>query len=321
MRLLAALMAGMLFTVVMLCCMEYIRRSRVGVSQRMRRYVAGIAPVDLQPEERLTPHQRLRLFLRGLAQLMDRVRHSQSLDLRMQRAGLPLLGSEFLIFEALLGLGSFLLGLMLTASFSSALLLGAGGVAAGWLYISIRISRRRSAFNNQLGDALSMTADAMRAGFSFLQAVELIAREMEAPMGAEFQQVIAEMQVGATLDKALDNMALRVQSSDFDLLVAAVLIQRKVGGSLAQILDSIAGTINDRIRMKREIKSLTAQGRLSGWLLAALPFGVGFMIQMISPNYLKPLFQDEFGRMVLGGAIILEVIGILVIKRIVDIDV
>ena len=131
MRLLAALMAGMLFTVVMLCCMEYIRRSRVGVSQRMRRYVAGIAPVDLQPEERLTPHQRLRLFLRGLAQLMDRVRHSQSLDLRMQRAGLPLLGSEFLIFEALLGLGSFLLGLMLTASFSSALLLGAGGVAAG----------------------------------------------------------------------------------------------------------------------------------------------------------------------------------------------
>lgn len=321
MRLLAALMAGMFFTVAMLCCMEYIRRSRVGVSQRMRRYVAGIAPVDLQPEERLTPHQRLRLFLRGLAQLMDRVRHSQSLDLRMQRAGLPLLGSEFLIFEALLGLGSFLLGLMLTASFSSALLLGAGGVAAGWLYISIRISRRRSAFNNQLGDALSMTADAMRAGFSFLQAVELIAREMEAPMGAEFQQVIAEMQVGATLDKALDNMALRVQSSDFDLLVAAVLIQRKVGGSLAQILDSIAGTINDRIRMKREIKSLTAQGRLSGWLLAALPFGVGVMIQMISPNYLKPLFQDEFGRMVLGGAIILEVIGILVIKRIVDIDV
>ena len=140
-------------------------------------------------------------------------------------------------------------------------------------------------------------------------------------MGAEFQQVIAEMQVGATLDKALDNMALRVQSSDFDLLVAAVLIQRKVGGSLAQILDSIAGTINDRIRMKREIKSLTAQGRLSGWLLAALPFGVGVMIQMISPNYLKPLFQDEFGRMVLGGAIVLEVIGILVIKRIVDIDV
>ena len=321
MRLLAALMAGMFFTVAMLCCMEYIRRSRVGVSQRMRRYVAGIAPVDLQPEERLTLHQRLRLFLRGLAQLMDRVRRSQSLDLRMQRAGLPLLGSEFLIFEALLGLGSFLLGLMLTASFSSALLLGAGGGAAGWLYISIRISRRRSAFNNQLGDALSMIADAMRAGFSFLQAVELIAKEMEAPMGAEFQQVIAEMQVGATLDKALDNMALRVQSSDFDLLVAAVLIQRKVGGSLAQILDSIAGTINDRIRMKREARALTAQGRLSGWILGGLPLVMGVGLYILNPRYLQPLLDAELGRMAIGGALILEAIGFFFIHKISTIDV
>ena len=176
-------------------------------------------------------------------------------------------------------------------------------------------------FTDQLQDTLSMVANALRVGFSFMQAFELISREMDAPMGREVQLVVNEVNLGNTLESALDNMQRRVASPDFELVVTAVLIQRQVGGDLASILDTISETIAERVRMRREVMTLTAQGRASGWVLVIIPFALSGVIYVISPGYLDPLLTTEIGHVFIAGAVLLELIGIVVIRRIVDIKI
>ena len=195
------------------------------------------------------------------------------------------------------------------------------GILMGLGLLGLRIRRRRKKFTNQLGDMLTMVANALRAGFSFMQAFELISREMDAPMGREVQLVVNEVNLGNTLESALDNMQRRVASPDFELVVTAVLIQRQVGGDLASILDTISETIAERVRMRREVMTLTAQGRASGWVLVIIPFALSGVIYVISPGYLDPLLTTEIGHVFIAGAVLLELIGIVVIRRIVDIKI
>ena len=166
-----------------------------------------------------------------------------------------------------------------------------------------------------------MVANAMRAGFSFLQAMDLVSKEMEPPMSDEFKHVMRDINLGASVERALDDMDQRVSSPDFSLVVTAVLIQQQVGGDLAHILDTISDTIQDRIRMRREVRTLTAQGRMSGWVLAALPFGLGALITVVNPSYMELLFTERVGQIAIGIAIVMVIIGFIVIQRIVDIDV
>ena len=194
-------------------------------------------------------------------------------------------------------------------------------VALEYIYILLRIERRAASFTNQLGDCLMMIANALRAGFSFLQAIELISKEMEPPVSEEFKHVVRDVGLGTPVERALTEMDRRVGSSDFSLVVTAVLIQQQVGGDLARILDTISETIQDRIRMRREVKVLTSQGRMSGWILVLLPIAVGLFMTSMNPGYLDPLFHDSVGRIILAITIVMEIIGAVVINRIVDIDV
>jgi len=190
-----------------------------------------------------------------------------------------------------------------------------------WVYVLIRTQRREAAFRNQLGDCLTMVANAMRAGFSFLQAMDLIAKEMEPPISDEFKHVMRDISLGTSMERALEDMDRRVESPDFSLVVTAVLIQQQVGGDLAKILDTISDTIQDRIRMRREVLTLTAQGRMSGWVLAALPVAMCLLLEVLSPGYLTPLFTEPLGKMAVGGAVVLIIIGFIVIQKIVDIEI
>jgi len=151
--------------------------------------------------------------------------------------------------------------------------------------------------------------------------MDLIAKEMKPPVSIEFFKTIAEIRLGSSTETALLNMGKRSQSSDLDLVITAVLIQRQVGGNLAQILDTIGNTINDRIKMKREIKTLTAQGRLSSYILGALPFLLAALVLVLNPNYMDPVFDEPMGYMILGGGIVWQFIGFLLIQKIVNIDV
>jgi tight adherence protein B len=174
---------------------------------------------------------------------------------------------------------------------------------------------------DQLVDFLTMTANAMRAGHSFLQALELAAREMPDPIGLELRRTLREVSLGLTLEEALLRMVERLPSADLDLLMTAVMIQRQVGGDLASILDNIASTIRERQRIKAEVRTLTAQGRLSGWVISLLPIVLALLLNQLNPSYMRLLWTHPIGVMLLGCSAVSMALGIFFTNRIIRIDV
>lgn len=298
-------------------------RSRSNKEHAMTERLNYFAGVQQAPREqaKLTPKAMLYRCIESIANGLGRLQQGKRIELMMQQADWPIRGTEFeailLLWGGFVGLVTFLVTLKGAMFFVGVLV----GILMGFALLGLRIRRRRKKFTNQLGDMLTMVANALRAGFSFMQAFELISREMDAPMGREVQLVVNEVNLGNTLESALDNMQRRVASPDFELVVTAVLIQRQVGGDLASILDTISETIAERVRMRREVMTLTAQGRASGWVLAAIPVALFAILYMMSPSYLSPLIDTETGRMFMIGALVLEVIGFFVIQRIVDIKI
>lgn len=316
--LLAVLVAALCFGLLVgLLSIRSRAKKEHAMTERLN-YFAGVRQEE-RPQRKLTPKALLYSCIEALAKGLGRLQQGRRIELLMQQADWPIRGTEFeailLLWGGLVGLITFLVTLKGAMFIAGAL----AGILMGLGLLGLRIRRRRKKFTNQLGDMLTMVANALRAGFSFMQAFELISREMDAPMGREVQLVVNEVNLGNTLESALDNMQRRVASPDFELVVTAVLIQRQVGGDLAQILDTISDTIQDRIRMRREVMTLTAQGRLSGWVLAAVPFALSVIIYIVNPGYLKPLIESDIGHMFIIGAIIMEIIGFIIIQRIVDI--
>ena len=195
------------------------------------------------------------------------------------------------------------------------------GYFAPGFFLKFRQRRRLKAFNNQLGDTVVLLSNALKAGYSFAQAMATIARSAPAPMSDEFTRAVREMNLGITVDDALEHMNARIQSEDFDLMVTAVQIHRVVGGNLAEILDTIAFTIRERIRIQGEIRTLTAQARASGYIITALPFGLTGILTVLSPSYILPLFKEPLGWAMLALALIMMFIGYSIIRKISDIEV
>lgn len=243
------------------------------------------------------------------------------LDLMMVRAGLPLLGSEFLAISAGLSLLVFVIFALATLNPVTGLLAVLLFLAADFVFVQRRISKRLNNFQRQLADCLSLVANSLRAGFSFLQTMEIISREMEPPMSTEFEKVMRDTSLGKSLDEALHDMDERVGSADFSLVVTAVLIQQQVGGNLATILDTIRETISERIRIRREVNTLTAQGKMSGIVLACIPVALALFFYVSSPEYLEPLLTTDIGKMAIIGALFLVIVGFVIIRKIVDIKV
>lgn len=316
--LLAVLVAALCFGLLVgLLSIRSRAKKEHAMTERLN-YFAGVQQEE-RPQRKLTPKALLYSCIEAIAKALGRLQQGRRIELLMQQADWPIRGTEFeailLLWGGLVGLITFLVTLKGAMFFAGAL----AGILMGLALLGLRIRRRRKKFTNQLGDMLTMVANALRAGFSFMQAFELISREMDAPMGREVQLVVNEVNLGNTLESALDNMQRRVASPDFELVVTAVLIQRQVGGDLASILDTISETIAERVRMRREVMTLTAQGRLSGIVLAILPFAMAGILTFIKPDYLKPLLEDELGRIIIGVAIVSELIGIFFIKKITDI--
>lgn len=305
---------------ILIFLLEYRSRNRQALARRMR-YYAGDMETQEAPKARKTLAERFRELLRSGGRLLSNIRHARGLDFKMQKAGIPLLGTEFLLLLGISFVLSAVIAYIISKRWYVGVIIALLVVMVEWIYVLLKINRREAAFTNQLGDCLMMVANAMRAGFSFLQAMDLVSKEMEPPMSDEFKHVMRDINLGASVERALDDMDQRVSSPDFSLVVTAVLIQQQVGGDLAHILDTISDTIQDRIRMRREVRTLTAQGRMSGWVLAALPFALAALISVTNPSYLEPLFQERIGQIAIVGAIFMVIIGFFVINRIVDIDV
>jgi tight adherence protein B len=188
-------------------------------------------------------------------------------------------------------------------------------------WVGRRIGGRLSAFNKQLADTITLLSNSLRAGSSFLQSIELVSRETPDPMGEEMGRVVREVNLGLGMEEALSNIVRRIRSDDLDLMVTAIGVQQQVGGNLAEILDTIAFTIRERVRIKGEINTLTAQGRYSGYLVAFLPIGIMITLNFINPEFMQPLFTQLIGRILLGVGAVMMIIGFIAIQKITNIKV
>jgi len=245
----------------------------------------------------------------------------EKLDAQLEAAGVSLRSGEFVVGT----IGAGLLGAVLGAAIlQNPLLAGVTGIVGALLptlVLRMSLNRRSDKMRDQLPDVLTIMASSLRAGHSFLQALDTVAREIPAPANVEFQRLVAEIRLGRPAEDALESLADRIGSADFRWAVLAVNIQREVGGNLAEILDNVSDTLRERATMRRQIGVLTAEGRMSGWVLALLPFAIGLYMFAVNPDYVSLLFTTQIGLFMLGTAAVLLVLGILWMRKIVNIDV
>ena len=239
---------------------------------------------------------------------------------QLQRADLKLRPSEFFMIQVGSGL---LVALVVYWRFAN--ILGLLTFILGYLipgfYVKYRVSQRLKKFNGQLGDTLTLLSNALKAGYSFAQAIDTVAKNAVAPIGDEFGRAVREMNLGGSPDEALGNITKRIASQDFDLVATAYSIHRTVGGNLAEILDNIAYTIRERVRIKGEIQTLTAQARASGTIITALPILLAAFMFFVTPTYFQPMFGSIIGWILLAIGAFMIFIGNLIIRRIVAIEV
>src|SRR5260221_2991032 len=238
---------------------------------------------------------------------------------QLQRADLKLRTSEYFLIQ----IGSTALFALIAFwrwGIIQALLFAVIGYLVPGFYVKYRIGARLKAFNGQLGDTLTLLSNALKAGYSFAQAIDTVAKNAIPPIGDEFGRAVREMNLGGSPDEALNNITKRVVSPDFDLVATAYSIHRTVGGNLAEILDNIAYTIRERVRIKGEISTLTAQARASGTLITALPIVLAAFMYFVTPTYFRPMFSSIIGwiLLVIGGLMLF--LGNLIIRRVVAIE-
>jgi tight adherence protein B len=250
------------------------------------------------------------------------------------RADLKLKVSEFLGIWAGSTIGVPLVMLFLSVGvppLRNPIILLVGGIVGFFLprlWLGRRKGGRLNAFNKNLPDTITLIANALRAGSSFLQAIELVVRESRPPISTEFGRVIREVNLGLPFEQALENMVRRVKSDDLELMATAISIQHTVGGNLAEILDSIAYTIRERVRIKGEIRTLTAQQRLSGYVVGFLPIGLAGFIYLAAPTFFNPMFAKPpevlglpAGVIIMFAGGFMMFLGFMFIRKIVDIEV
>lgn len=285
------------------------------VEERLERYAETSAPEDDKAKKRSSP------LADRLNEAIGERSFGSELATQLARADLKITAAEYMALLVIAMMGGAVLAFFI---FRSILLAPLGAVAGFFvprIYIGFAQGQRINKFNNQLGDTLNLMVNGLRAGYSVGQAMEAVAREMPPPISVEFERVTKEVQLGLTVEQALNNMLRRVTSDDLDMMVTAINVQREVGGNLGEILETISHTIRERVRIKGEIRSLTAQGMMTGYVISGVPVGLFILIFMINRPYASRMFEFPCGVAMLVCSVILIVSGFFVMMKIVQIEV
>ncbi|WP_018923513.1 type II secretion system F family protein [Salsuginibacillus kocurii] len=313
------------------CFFVLLAISAVTSSNRRPEEEQGIEEEEIN--EKAKERQPLKLGIKDrlkdanekLKLLLVRKGKANEKNLRLERslslAGLPLKAEEFKVFQvfAFLIIGGIVY--LILDMVAIALIAGLAGYMAPRVWLKQKQAKRLKEFNEMLPDMLVTISGSLRAGFSFPQSLQMVAEESYSPVKEEVAQVLKEMQYGSSLEEALNAWKERLPSGDLELLVEALLIQRQVGGNLAFLLDKIVETTREREKIDNQVKTLTAQGRLSGIIISLLPFGLGIIIYMINPEYMMTLFTHPIGQFMLGMALVSGVIGMVLVRKITQIEV
>ena len=234
-------------------------------------------------------------------------------------SGVKLSAQEYITIWVCTTFGPVVFGFLLGLDSIAVLGLSIIGFALPPIMVQQSKNKQRQLFNQQLGEALTIMSNCMRSGYSFQQAMGSIAQEMQPPISTEFARVVRELNYGVTLEDALNHMLSRVDNRDMELLVSAVLTSAEVGANLSEILDTISETVRDRIRLREEIRTFSAQGRMSGLIIGLLPIIVALFLMVINPTYITSFLETDIGKLMLGVSVCMEAMGFLVINKIVDI--
>jgi tight adherence protein B len=255
--------------------------------------------------------------MQKLALKMPRV---SKLDRMLLKSNLPFTASIFILLSLSLGLIALLLGLKFSPFILLTIMIAVLVACLPYGYLIIAEKAYLNKFQDQLPEALDLLARALRSGHAMTSGLEMVSSEMEAPISLEFGAAVDEINLGLTFEEAFENLCERVPSTDLRFFAISIIIQRETGGNVAEILDNISRLIRERIQFKRQVKALTAEGRLSAMVLIGLPIALFAYIFFINHSYLTLLWTDEIGQYMLAGAIMLQILGAFVIKKIVTIE-
>lgn len=255
----------------------------------------------------------------GKSKLGNKYMHN--MEIEIIQAHILLKVEEFITIELISSVCFLLLGLILFSIKLLALPFAFVGFFLPTLIVKSKKKAILKKIDQQLPDTIMLLSNSLKAGYSFMQAVDVASKELPAPISLEFKQLLKEVNLGVNSETALESLSGRVQSEDMKLVILAVLIQRQIGGNLSEILDNISDTIRSRIKIKGEISVLTAQGRISGVVISLMPVVLCFALFVVNPSYIIVLFTDPIGMMMIGVAVVMQLIGIFFIRKIIRIEV
>ena len=319
---LISILIGIIIFILLLSGFLYFTQRDKGVSSRLEQYRRPVIKrrddEDLDIWKRIAKLKINEKYLKILEKIIDRIPFMRKLDMELEKAAIPLSKERFLICMSVLSVLWFLFIFVLTFNIINSIFIVFFFWVMTIIYVYSVARRRIAKFNKQLPDTIVMLSNALKAGFTFVQAMSVVAKEMEAPISEEFAYTLQEIQLGVPVDIELESMSKRINNIDLDLVITAVNIQRQVGGNLSKIMDTIGGTIRERIKLKNEIKALTAEGVISGWVIGLLPIGLAGMMLFMNPNYFDGLIDSGYGIYIFIVSAISEVIGGLIIKKLIN---
>jgi len=318
------LLVVILFAVVFLTVLTAVGLGTSYIRSKQKQQIRSM----LQKAEATPAEQRSELLKPAeqedkLAKLLSRFRLMDQLELTLAQSGRNWSASKLITLCGLLGTVGFFGGLKvaLVSRIFSALLFGMAAAVLPFLYILFERKKMFSAFEEQLPEALDFLSRSMRAGHGFSVALELLAADSPDPLGAAFRRVSNDIQLGSSLEGALKKMGALIPTIDVKFFVSSVLLQQETGGNLGEILTKLAFIIRERFRLKGQVKAASAHGRITALVLTLMPVGVAGFMLLVNPHYLQDMAQQTIGRWLIYGAVIGQVIGYLIIQKIVNIKV
>lgn len=317
--------AVVLALIVLILGIRGVRSERDPIDERLGRYNDSSYQsfLDLDDEDQAGEDQPT-----ALESVIDRAiserPFAQNWRRQLARADIKLTVAEYAALHIISMIGFFVVGyfVLFGQTLVMGIVSGFVGFFAPRIYVARQTSKRLHLFEQQLPDTLGLWVNALRSGYSVMQAMEAISRDAAEPTSTEFRRVVQEISLGIDMGDAMDHLVERVESDDLDLVVTAVNIQREVGGNLAEILEVISHTIRERVKLKGEIRVLTAQGRITGYLISGLPILLALFLYAINPGYMGNLFENRAcGWPLLGVGLALIGIGSAVVQKIVQIEI
>ncbi len=329
------IIVGVLLTLgVIVAGVVISRRGNDATQERLGQFVGGSSLEDTQESDNKKSASGPSILTQNLDQVIEERGLGKNLATELARADLKITVAEFWALNLISIVGVAALAWVVYGGFFMPLVGTIVGFFIPKFWLKMRQSARLKKFNNQLGDGITLMANGLRSGYSLLQAMDAVGREMPEPMSIEFKRVVREVGLGVDTEKAFINLLRRVPSDDLDLMITAINVQHEIGGNLAEILEIIGFVIRERVRIKGEIQVLTAQGQLSGYIISGLPIALGLLLYAMNQQYIgKMVFTCESlgigpdkctqpcGWIMIGTGVLMVASGFFAIQKIIAIEV